>query len=220
MNAKKLMVCSILTALLLTFTFVPAHAALDWDSGTGVTWALDVTGDAITSGKDILKVGVGSDIDTNNNIEYIFRMYLSAAPDGEEDAGTIYNVFLGTSSPPSDYVIDSMFKWKYSKTSPGYGFTMLGDSIAVKEFSQVDDQTNHYLEWKVGNDQITDSLFYFMGATTDATGLTTSGHLYDQTEIAATPIPAAAWLLGSGIIGLIGIKRRNQLTTGETHSLA
>ncbi|GAM10705.1 hypothetical protein OR1_02998 [Geobacter sp. OR-1] len=28
-------------------------------------------------------------------------------------------------------------------------------------------------------------------------------------DVSATPIPGAAWLLGSGIIGLIGLKRRN-----------
>jgi hypothetical protein len=43
----------------------------------------------------------------------------------------------------------------------------------------------------------------------------------DKVSVSATPIPAAAWLLGSGLIGLIGIKRRNQKhPAGETHSLA
>jgi hypothetical protein len=29
-------------------------------------------------------------------------------------------------------------------------------------------------------------------------------------EAVATPIPAAAWLLGSGLIGLVAIRRRNK----------
>jgi hypothetical protein len=33
--------------------------------------------------------------------------------------------------------------------------------------------------------------------------------LYDSTsKVSATPIPAAAWLLGSGLLGLVGIQRR------------
>jgi hypothetical protein len=28
-------------------------------------------------------------------------------------------------------------------------------------------------------------------------------------DVTPTPIPAAAWLLGSGLLGLIGIRRRN-----------
>jgi hypothetical protein len=215
MTTYKLVIFSAVMTLLLSFSAVPSFAALDWDNGAGITWTKDNTGDVASPGKDIVKVGVGTD-----NVGYIFRMYLLAAPEGTRDAGTIYNVILGASSFPQDYAIESIFKWKYSRTSPGYGFTLVGDSISVTEFSVVNNLGSHYLEWKVDKDQI-DSGFYFMGATTDGSGLTTSGHLYDKTEVAATPAPAAAWLLGSGIIGLIGIRRRNQnRAVGETQKLA
>ena len=36
----------------------------------------------------------------------------------------------------------------------------------------------------------------------------TAKETYDLTRAAVTPIPNVAWLLGSGIIGLIGLKRR------------
>jgi hypothetical protein len=29
-------------------------------------------------------------------------------------------------------------------------------------------------------------------------------------EVTPTPIPAAAWLLGSGLLGLVGIRRRKE----------
>ncbi|NVN98839.1 MAG: VPLPA-CTERM sorting domain-containing protein [Geobacteraceae bacterium] len=29
-------------------------------------------------------------------------------------------------------------------------------------------------------------------------------------EVTATPIPAAAWLLGSGLLGLVGVRRRKK----------
>ena len=31
-----------------------------------------------------------------------------------------------------------------------------------------------------------------------------------ETDPAATPIPAAAWLLGSGLVGLVGVRRKYQ----------
>lgn len=32
----------------------------------------------------------------------------------------------------------------------------------------------------------------------------------DEQKVAATPIPGAAWLLGSGILGLVGLRRRSK----------
>ncbi|RNC65611.1 MAG: VPLPA-CTERM sorting domain-containing protein [Desulfuromonadales bacterium] len=39
-------------------------------------------------------------------------------------------------------------------------------------------------------------------------GTTTAQSLDSSTEVTPTPIPAAAWLLGSGLMGLAGIRRR------------
>jgi len=36
-------------------------------------------------------------------------------------------------------------------------------------------------------------------------------HQFDNVDVTPTPIPAAAWLLGSGLLGLVGVRRR----TGE-----
>ena len=45
----------------------------------------------------------------------------------------------------------------------------------------------------------------------DGTGalLTSNGTVYSQ-DTPTTPIPAAAWLLGSGLVGLVGIRRRKR----------
>ena len=37
-----------------------------------------------------------------------------------------------------------------------------------------------------------------------------SGNFYDNVNLSAVPVPAAVWLFGSGLIGLIGIARRNK----------
>lgn len=45
------------------------------------------------------------------------------------------------------------------------------------------------------------------------TGWAATLHLDDCTPtkpVSATPIPSAAWLLGSGVLALIGLKRRNR----------
>lgn len=47
--------------------------------------------------------------------------------------------------------------------------------------------------------------FYLTGASAGATG----ERIYHPAPSAAKPIPAAVWLLSSGIIGFIGIRRRN-----------
>ncbi len=51
-------------------------------------------------------------------------------------------------------------------------------------------------------------------AAIDGSQLATSGFNYDLqlTEVSAIPLPAAVWLFGSGLIGLIGLARR------KTHS--
>jgi len=53
----------------------------------------------------------------------------------------------------------------------------------------------------------TDDAFYW--ATMEG-GAATSPFL--QVETAAVPIPAAAWLLGSGLLGMIGVRRRQKMS--------
>jgi hypothetical protein len=40
-------------------------------------------------------------------------------------------------------------------------------------------------------------------------GTATTQILASEASATPTPIPAAAWLLGSGLMGLVGIRRRN-----------
>lgn len=48
----------------------------------------------------------------------------------------------------------------------------------------------------------------YTGSTVKVLNLTDSCGIKKQDQLVVTPIPAAAWLFGSGILGLVGIKRR------------
>lgn len=50
-------------------------------------------------------------------------------------------------------------------------------------------------------------LFATSAASNDATA---NGLMIDQIKVSAVPVPAAAWLFGSGLIGLAGAARRRQ----------
>ena len=200
MTTHRLIISGILIAMLLACATAPAFAAFDWNSGAGITWAYGATGtNPPTPGKDIEKIGVGSDSN-----QYVFRMYLDSAPT-TSDYGTIYGIYLGASSPPTDYSIESLLK-KNTKGVLSYSY-LLGDTsfnLATNGFSRLDNGKT--LEWKIDKTDVTGDWNFLLGATANSSGET----VYDHTNVAATPIPAAAWLLGSGIIGLIGIRRRNQ----------
>jgi len=75
-----------------------------------------------------------------------------------------------------------------------------GSFLESTYFGQALSNDKKTLTWNVKSDLGTSILWY---ATTRV-----ENEVIDT--MSATPIPAAAWLLGSGIIGLIGIKRRNQ----------
>ena len=60
------------------------------------------------------------------------------------------------------------------------------------------------LEWRYGDNGILGANFTWVAANVGPTG----EYFNDMTTATVTPIPSAVWLLGSGIIGLVGLKRR------------
>ena len=46
-----------------------------------------------------------------------------------------------------------------------------------------------------------------IGFTNTASNGDSSGVFYDNINVAAVPVPAAAWLMGSALLGLVGVKR-------------
>jgi len=60
------------------------------------------------------------------------------------------------------------------------------------------------LSWLVAQSDVLFQTFWFAGQVTNSG----SGADLGKTAVSATPIPGAAWLLGSGILGLVALRRK------------
>ena len=213
MRTHRSIISSILATLFLTFTIVPAFADVTWNST--VSGTNNTTGDA----QNIDYVRVGTDSTTD---QYVMQMALDALPTGNSplDNQTLYGIHLGgpTLSAP---IIGNRYPNVLSSSDAVFavwmdnaGFHQVQHGSPLEaEFRVVDTS----LEWRVPTSSIA-STSWFYGAIYELDHKL----VWDTTQTAAvTPIPASAWLLGSGIIGLIGIMRRNpKRPFGEKHSLA
>ena len=66
------------------------------------------------------------------------------------------------------------------------------------------ERNGKYLDWAIPQDQLPDN-FTWLAATFQKG----SWILLNSTVAVATPIPSAALLLGTGLIGLVGLRRRS-----------
>lgn len=153
---------------------------------------------SIDAGFDILNVSVD-----DSGADYLFSMVLRGAP---STAGSTYGIYLGLPGN-TDFptVVDSGVE-NYLNWSRRLGFRFddngtffNGTSIQDVAFMKNDST----LQWVVGKDLIGSDWFLFSGATFN------QSQLIDSTSVAATPIPGAAWLLASGLIGLVGLRRKS-----------
>ena len=201
-------------------------------SGTDVQVVSDPEGDSRGGlrGTDI--VAAYHAYDATNHYHY-FRMDLAAAPT-EGNAALTYGFYIdwttggapagswGTTHPNvplpgTDLIIlsatnapETPFTWDPTWVSKewveglsntnGNRFYFTEDPL-VNQF-QYTEGGGTILEWRVDDSNgFVGSNFTWMAATVGPTG----DYFKDTTVV---PIPSAVWLLGSGIIGLIGLKRR------------
>jgi hypothetical protein len=81
-------------------------------------------------------------------------------------------------------------------------FTDASGRVIIPQFSTLFSGSAHKLDWSIGKADAP-TAFAFMAGTAEI-----DGGAIDHTNIAAAPIPAAAWLLASGILCLVGLKRK------------
>ena len=86
-------------------------------------------------------------------------------------------------------------------------FTDGGESFISNDSTDLPVEWLRYsVELEITSDMVGDNLtFGFVAVATANNG---SGVFYDNLEFAPVPVPAAAWLFGSALIGLAGIKRK------------
>lgn len=191
----------------------------------GAIYVPDVSGDVSVAAGDISGIGFTQDADN-----YYFSMSLNGAinqnPSGIH---TAYFIAFDTTAGGGwlanmtgvDYMIrvfhDSSKGDKVSTSTNQSGIYKFDASISdwdydfsgkpTVNFSISDDRKT--LGWVVSrNDLFLPGIWEFAGLTHSSSG----NPRYDHTPMTPTPIPGAAWLLGSGLVGLIGLKRRTRKT--------
>lgn len=214
--------------LIVVITIVGFMISVPWMAGAAETykstWTItDPSGDATPVGKDIINAYTGSD---SQNI--YFKIQLAGTPATQN---FYYNIFIDTNGSESggaigggsvgtltgiDYIISAQSNtgnstWKNPKFYVWDGSAFVQSSthspVLITTSSTGGTLSWYYTNPTSGADRITGPWKYWAG-----TGATYSGAQTDLTTYAQTPIPSAAWLLGSGVIGLIGLKRRKRKT--------
>ena len=135
---------------------------------------------------------------------YEIDMYLNAAA----VAGNSYSILLSQENSISFYALASTASVGSNTVALGGIFKV--DGTKTKTINSLFDYTNsltHFV-WFVKNNKF--DIDTSGGSGTDiieALAKDSTGKIIGDAK--ATPIPTAAWLLGSGLLGLIGVRRRN-----------
>ena len=210
MNPFRTLACSIAVAL---FFAGSAHAAYlyDWTQAQMLT---DSTPDSsgLQNSDNITKAWHGYTDGT-----HYFRLDLA----GTLSKSTDYGIYIdskagGGTTPPAngiDYYLLSNYVKATWDTKEGRWITTgnndrFTSTSGQSLFFQSSENSGKTLEWSISPKGQWDfgTSFNWLAATTSD-----SGALLDKTQVAATPIPGAVWLLGSGILGLVGMKRRKNV---------
>lgn len=117
------------------------------------------------------------------------------------------------------------FYHKYTLTLPQAGFSMALVSLQFAPLTQINDFAGYFYNadsldkiFEVTGPSLIHSEYnlapgnYFLALTGTGLGTILEGGMYDGLLIATNPVPlpGAAFLLGAGVLGLVGLRRRNR----------
>jgi len=107
------------------------------------------------------------------------------------DSSEVGTLFWGNSGDIDTLLSGSMFSYD----STNFGASVEGDILALAAAAGFDDGAQYVL--------------FTPGSTALATG-TDNDYLVWKGAVSVVPVPAAVWLFGSGLLGLVGIARRKK----------
>jgi hypothetical protein len=149
----------------------------------------------LQAGQDIASARYAADADYR-----FFRMDLKGAPDtGSNGFAPLYSILIGGSGSLNTRAESNPFP-PPSLVFPTFYSAGLGTVFAR--------QTGATLEWAVERNKLPDT-FSWYALTANLSGGAISGIFDITTSAVVTPIPSAALLLATGIVGLIGLKRKS-----------
>jgi hypothetical protein len=222
---KNILILLIALSQILFWSGEARPGLYDWANNPSVS-RTDPDDPLVPGGQDILKVWYATD----SGFHY-FRMDLEAAPSSTAGGySELYGIFIdsrpggangGSASfgyiPASfsgiDVILDShyhpyMGPWIQSDYHSWNAATSTFDLVRTPPYAGSDFvalQDGAILEWKVKKDALPGSFNWY--AATHNVGLTCPVGTNDTVSV--VPLPSALWLLGTGLLALVGIRRRN-----------
>ena len=138
-------------------------------------------------------------VDGNNNAIQVYAIY------ADETAITGYEVMKSSALNYSD---GGFAGWSVSsgKVVSGGGFLFAGDNGATPSVSAPGTPDSAWPHYTFGSDEYGWVVADLQDGITPGSGSYVYAIGYDS--INAVPVPAAVWLLGSGLLGLLGIRRK------------
>jgi hypothetical protein len=173
-------------AVLLATLSQPAFALLY--SSWGAPIVTDATGDSLAT--------------PNNGGTDISKLYYANA-----DGFHYFRMDINGSITSIDHATYYQFIFNSGNSANINGVSAIWVGSGLMSSTPDFSRTDSTLEWKIPQEQLLGS-FSLSGATISILDFPFI-RLDDTTPSAAAPIPNAAWLLGSGLLGLVGLKRRN-----------
>jgi hypothetical protein len=195
--------------------YAPKFSWYDWTDGYQLV--RDQRDVSLTAGQDIRNAFYAVD----DGYRY-FRIELYKNPSrGDGGYADLYGFYFNTGNgqdftaftTPLGFGVDSYVDTSVDpKLSGGLKFTPGGGTIVGgKEhaFSLRYDRNGKYIDWAIPLAQLSDGFSWHAASfSKDLDGKLT---LLDRSGDAGIPIPGTAWLFGSGIAGLVAMRRRKRL---------